>query len=327
MSHSHLTPYERMQIQCCRTQGMGPSAIAKQLNRDRSTISREFRRNCNSRGAYRAADAQGRYVQRRRACGPKPKLQNNALREHVEASLELDHSPEQIAGRLMLEYPDNPSMRISHEVVYRHVYEDKKKGGNLHKHLRQGRKTRRKRGNGRKRRGVIKDRVSIEMRPAIVDARGRVGDWEGDTMCGKDHKSHIATFNERKTMRLCIGKMRDKSADALNESAQNILGNIPVHMLHTLTVDNGKEFAGFKTLERALGWKVYFAHPYSSWERGANENLNGLIRQYLPKGCDLSHVTQEQLDWIADRINNRPRKKLNYRTPMELYRDAVAFDS
>jgi IS30 family transposase len=233
-------------------------------------------------------------------------------------------APEQIAGRLRhVEHPDEPALWISHESIYRYVWADKANGGKVYEYLRRGKKRYRKRGRDTQGRGQIPDRVSIDERPAEVNERQRFGDWEGDTIVGKNMKGYIATFVERKSRYTVARVMKDKRAKTLNTAALRGLAKIPPALVRTLTFDNGKEFAGFKKLEQQLSAQVYFAHPYSSWERGTNENTNGLLRQYVPKETDITTVKPATLNAIIERLNNRPRKSLNYRTPNEVLLEAI----
>ena len=323
MPYCHLNAFERMKIQASLQVGCLPAEIARELERPLSTITRELKRNGGLLGRYCAVAAQRRCLERRKRASKPAKLSDQALRAAVEAKLKEDLSPEQVTGRLALEFPDNPAMRVSHETIYQHVYADKRRGGKLFEHLRQGHKKRQKRGNSKGRRGVIAGRVSIEERPAIVAAQGRVGDWEGDTVIGKNHKCPLATFVERSTLYTAAAKMPDKRAESLNNAAKAALTHIDSRLLRTITVDNGKEFAAFKALEKQLDVNIYFARPYTSNDRAINENTNGLIRQYLPKGTNFTSLTQEQLNHILDRLNNRPRKKLGFRTPREALEEAL----
>jgi transposase, IS30 family len=323
MSYHHLSAFERMEIQTLLQLGYSPAEIAPELERPLSTITRELERNGGPLGRYSAVDAQRRYLDGRKRASKASKFSDEALRCEVEEMLKQEHSPEQIARRLPLLFPDSPDMRVSHETIYQHVYSDKRRGGKLHGHLRQGRKKRRKRGNSKGRRGVIAGRVSIEERPAIVAAQGRVGDWEGDTVIGKNHKCPLATFVERSTLYTAAGLMPDKRAESLNNAAKAAFKEIDTQLLHTITVDNGKEFAAFKALEKELGVDIYFSRTYTPNDRAINENTNGLFRQYLPKGTDFTTLTQDHLNHILDRLNNRPRKKLGFRTPREALEQAL----
>jgi len=304
--------------------GVSPGAIARQLGRSPSTISRERKRNGNVRGRYAAPRAQEGYVARRTRCVRRYILQPNApITAHVCEKLREEWSPEQIAGALAREHPPGSAMRVSHETIYAYVYAEKRNGGTLFKHLRQAHRTRRRRGNAHDKRGQIPGRVSIDKRPKIVDTRRRTGDWEADTVFGSGHRAALVTVLERKHGFLAAQKIEDKTADTVSRALVQLFHAIPGSFRKTLTVDNGKEFAGFKTVEDALALRVFFAHPYSAWERGANESINGLLRQYMPKKTDLRKLTQEQLQVIVDKLNNRPRKRLAYRTPAQAFAAAA----
>ena len=304
--------------------GLSQVEMAVRLGRSKSTISRELARNGGPSGRYTAVNAQRRYAQRREPCRPATKLASVALREAVEQRLRTEWSPEQIADTLALEFPEDKAMHVSHETIYGHIYADKKRGGTLHQGLRRKHKKRRNRSHSKERRGIIKDRVPIHERPAIVETQARVGDWEGDTVIGKNHRGAVATFVDRKSLFLIAAVMPDKTAGALYDAAlAAYLGTVPRRLRHTLTVDNGKEFAGFKDIEHALDIDIYFAQPYCSWQRGINENTNGLLRQYLPKKTDFSTLTPEKLQTYVDKLNNRPRKKLGYRTPTQAFQAGI----
>ena len=329
MPYQQFTFFDRREIQSGLERGWSQREIARSLGRSPSSISREIRRNRNASGRYEAFDAQLDCRTRRKAGRPAPKLSVGPLRTYVLEKLKQDWEPACIAAMLPLEHPGNSSMRVSHETIYQFVYADKRAVGRLYKHLRHGHKQRRKRSGGKKNRGTIPNRVSIDVRPAIVDTQERAGDWEGDTMIGRSHKGAIATFTERRFLYTKAVLMDNRSADILNQAAVRAFIDIPRHLRHTLTVDNGKEFAKHEKLSQKLGLDIYFAHPYCSNERAINENANGLIRQYFPKGTDFTKVTQDDLNHAIEKLNNRPRPKLGYRTPkqiFETYADpAVAF--
>ena len=225
----------------------------------------------------------------------------------------MDWSPEQISGRLNTE----EGIRISHEHIYQYIYADKASGGKLYRHLR-CKKKRRKRYGSYDRRGVIPNRVSIDDRPAVVAKRSRIGDWEGDTMIGKNHKGALVTIVERKSLYTVIDAVARKTAAAVRRV---IVTGLTLHKdrVYTLTYDNGRELTEHEQIAKELRAKIYFAHPYSSWERGLNENTNGLIRQYFPKGRELTDVVQEEIEHVMDRLNHRPRKTLGFRTPYEVF--------
>ncbi|MDD9806573.1 MAG: IS30 family transposase [Gammaproteobacteria bacterium] len=231
----------------------------------------------------------------------------------IETLLRDDWSPEQISLWLAKE----GFFRVSHEWVYHHIYHDQSLGGDLHLHLRY-RKQRRKRYGSYSRRGQLPGRVFIDERPAIVERRCRLGDWELDTIIGKDHKGALVSLCERKSRLTMIDKVSRKSADAVSKATVRLLRSLPCRV-HTLTSDNGREFAGHRSIARALGAKFYFAHPYASWERESNENSNGLIRQYFPKRTDFSTLTRRDLRAVMDKLNNRPRKCLGMKTPNQVF--------
>lgn len=235
----------------------------------------------------------------------------------VEKYLRQAWSPEQIAGRLRhWDAADDPRHWISYETIYRHIRKDHKAGGSLFRHLRQSKRRYDKRYAPCATRGRIKDRVSIDKRPPIVERQGRCGDWEGDTITGRGARGHIVTLVERRTLYLCARWVPDLKTATVNRAIVQLLRRAPLPV-HTLTLDNGVEFSGFKELEAKLGCAVYFTHPYSAWERPINENTNGLLRQFVPKRRSLATVPQDEVLGYVRRLNRRPRKKLNYRTPRE----------
>jgi IS30 family transposase len=249
-----------------------------------------------------------------------PKKANEKLMREVMTRIKLDHSPEQISGRLKLDYPDDPTMHVSTETIYQAVYARiRTSDPGLRNHLRQSRKKRRKRLSGKDRRGVIPNRTFIDERPAIVKDKSRIGDWEGDTIEGATKKGYVATFVDRTTKYLVAYRLKHKTTDALVAKAKQAFAKIPEDLKETCTVDNGKEFSAHAKLASAMGVTIYFAHPYHSWERGLNEHTNGLLRQYLPKNMPLDTLTANRLVYIVKRINNRPRKSLGYKTPNEAF--------
>lgn len=319
MSYHHLTYFERCEIQYLYRAGRGITEIGRELERPASTISRELKRNKDHRGRYNALRAQVRAAEHQRRNSRTPQLDHEPLRDYVVSKLREDWSPEQIAGRLTVDYPNAPEMRISHETIYQFVYADKRAAGTLYTHLRQSHRKRRRRGNNKGLRGHIPNRRPIEERSAAVKEKSRMGDWEGDTVFGKGHRHPIATFTERVTQYLAAAIMPDKQATSLIDAAKRAFAPLPEMPIHTLTVDNGKEFAAFEKLEEQLGTTVYFARPYCATDRALNEHINGLIRQYLPKGTDFKGLTQQALNRIVDKLNNRPRKRLDFRTPAEVF--------
>lgn len=310
MTYTQLTQEQRYQIYALKKMGHDQSQIAKCLGVHKSTISREFGRNQGQRG-YRPKQAH-EIVLRRRAKKAQKRITPETWAQ-VEEKLRLDWSPEQIS-RWLKKYALDP---VSHESIYQYVYADKRAGGDLHKHLRCQKKYRKRHG-GKDRRGKIPNRVSIEQRPEIVDLRERIGDWEADTIIGAGQKGAIVTLVERKSRFTMMDKVERRTADATEEAIVRML--LPhIFQVRTITFDNGKEFAYHEKVAQQLQADMYFAHPYASWERGTNENTNGLIRQYLPKGSDFSSITADQLSFIIERLNHRPRKCLDFLTPAMVF--------
>ncbi len=328
MSYTHLTPCERNVIERMKRFGSSKAEIARMLGRDPSTISRELRRNRDADG-YNPHWANLLYWKRREQKRLRYKTGDSRLMHRVVAKLKEGWSPEQVCGRFRQhEYAHDPRMWISHETIYRYVWADKRNDGTLWKYLRKKRNKYGKRGAGRHPNQWIRGRVSIDERPKVVTEQGRIGDWEADTVYGRNRESCMVTTVERKSLFSCGAHANSSSAYAVNHAILQSLLHIPRQLIHTLTVDNGKEWADFKELERKLQAGVYFTHPYSAWERPVNENFNGLLRQYLPRKSDLRCTTTQQLDEILQRLNDRPRKKHNYRTPREVFQDACrALDS
>jgi IS30 family transposase len=260
---------------------------------------------------YDAKQADQLSLQRRKTAKKHIKMTIN-LKNKVKEKLLQDWSPDQISGYLK----KNDGILISHERIYQYVLEDKKSGGDLYKHLRQSAKKRKKRYGSHDRRGQIKNKVSIEDRPKIVDEKSRIGDWEIDTVIGKNHKGALVTIVDRVSKFTIIAKVPTKHADGVTAATIKIL-SLYAGVVHTITSDNGTEFAGHEEIAKQLNTQFYFAHPYSSWERGVNENTNGLIRQYVKKGSSFDNVTNNTAKKIMSRLNNRPRKSLNYMTPNE----------
>jgi len=309
-TYTQLTREQRYQIEALLKGQHTQTEIAEILGVHKSTISRELRRNRGLRG-YRPNQADNLATQRRtrlnRARIPTPHW------DRAETLLREDWSPEQISSWLAQE----EGIVISHEWLYLYVYQNKRDGGDLYKHLR-CQKPRRKRYGSNDRRGQIKGRVSIDERPEVVEKRSRTGDWEADTVIGLPGGAVLVTLAERKTRCSILALAKDKSAKAVKEA---LIGALQPHaaQVHTITYDNGKEFAHHSEIATALGAKGYFAHPYHSWERGLNENMNGLIRQYLPKGKSFDELTDEDIRYIMGKLNNRPRKCLGYKTPNQVF--------
>jgi len=312
MNYKQLTNGERYQIKAYLKIGLSIKEIAQYLGRHPSTIGREIKRNTGLRG-YRPKQANQFAVERRYAAEKAIKL-TSAIKDQIKKLIRLELSPEQICDYL----EKHGVVKLHHETIYRMVLTDKKQKGTLYQHLRHLHKTHRKRYGSYDRRGRIKNATSIEERPKIVDDKARIGDWEGDTIIGKDRKSAIYTLVERKTLYTIIVKLTGKNAKDLADKAIKVLKPM-AEKIHTITYDNGLEFAEHEHMAEELNAKIYFAHPYSSWERGINENTNGLIRQYFPKGTDFNLVTQEQIDFVMNRLNSRPRKTRGGKQPVELF--------
>lgn len=324
MPYTHLTSAERCVIDSMWSRSHSFHSIARALGRSPSTISREVRRNIDGPGQYNPHLANVLYWRRRERLVKRPKTENPWLMGYVRRGLKKAWSPEQIAGRLrMVLFPKTPKRWLSHETIYRYVWMDKCNGGKLYRLLRRGRRKYSRRGKVRHPNRFIKGRVSIDERPAAVQRQERIGDWEGDTIYGRRRRSCLATLVERKTLFLTACKMPDATAPSLNRAILKCLTELPKALVRTLTVDNGKEFSRFKEIEERTGVDVYFTHPYCAWERPINENHNGLLRQFLPKKTDLNKVSDESLQRIIEKLNNRPRKKLNYRTPQEVFQEAI----
>ncbi len=326
MSYSHITSGERYVIAHLVLYGLSLREISRRLNRHHTTISREIKRNrpTYADDAVYWYDAAKEYADERKQKARHTARQSNPkLVHYVKDKLTEDWSPEEISGRLSIDYKNEDRMRVSHETIYKWIYTDAIQGGNLYTHLRRHHKKRRKQRRYGSGRGLIPDRVSISERPDVVDTRERFGDWEGDTVEGAKGSGAIVSHVERKSRYLVVAKLADKSASTMTNVSVKALQRIPKKMLKTLTVDNGKEFSGFKELEEKTGLSIYFADPYSAWQRGSNENMNGLIRQYLPKGSDFRGVTNKDLALVTKKLNHRPRKCLLYQTPHECFSRAV----
>jgi transposase, IS30 family len=321
MPYQHLTPMERGQIQALIGQGLSQNAIARKLGRRPSTVSRELGRNGVVPERYDAGRAQRRYQDLRRLCVRSKSLDYLPLRQYLVDRFMGGYSPEQVSGRLWIDYPGQPRMRVSHETIYRTIYADEKLGNILLACLRQRHPRRRKRAERNPTRSPIPNRISIEDRPPQVDTLERYGDWEGDTVVGKNQEGAILTMVERKSLLLLAGPLLSKNAQSTAQAAVGLLAQMPPDWLRTITFDNGPEFAAHGKITQATGIDVYFAHPYSSWERARNENTNGLLRQYYPKKTSFANVDSQMLQRVVNEINNRPRKKLGYRTPLEVFRE------
>jgi len=318
MSYTQLAQEQRYQIYALLKMGHNRTEIAAVIGTHKSTISRELGRNCGLRG-YRPKQAHHKALCRRNHSRMRilPEIW-----ELIETKLCLDWSPEQISGWLSRYY----AIQVSHEWIYQYILADKHAGGDLYRHLR-CQKKRRKRYGSYDRRGKLPNRVSIEERPEIVAQRQRIGDWEVDTIIGKGHRQAIVTLTERKSRFALLRKVDRRTADQVGDAMIELLQPV-MNRLHTLTADNGREFAEHERISQELQVDFFFAHPYTAWERGANENMNGLIRQYIPKILDFTAIKDTDLDWIMNRLNYRPRKCLDFLSPFEVFFDqSVALTS
>lgn len=309
----HLTPEEREVIARMHSVGQKQVEIARQLARDASTISRELRRN-GSRNGYWAVAAQKKAEARRRQRPRMCKLQRPETRRYVQEKLRLCWSPDEIAGRSRDDFPGDRARQVSHQTIYAWIHAQAAAGKRWRRYLRSANWKR----PGPDNRGRLPACTSIEGRPAVVDRRGRYGDWEGDTVRGAGHRGGIVSLVDRKSGYLLMGKVANLQAATVRDSMAALYRDTPPALRKTLTLDNGKEFAEHQQLAEETHLKVFFAKPYCAWQRGTNEHTNGLIRQFFPKGTDLVDIPERQLVKVQDLLNNRPRKRLGYRTPLEV---------
>jgi IS30 family transposase len=310
-TYTRLTEDERYQIYEGVTENQSHRAIALLINKHHSAVSREVKRNTGLRG-YRPKQAQEK-AHKRHHNKPRHKKLTSAVQLLIAKNIQHEWSPDQIQGRLRGE----GLPMVCATTIYGFIQQDKASGGELYKHLRH-KKPYKKRTGSPDARGHIIGRVSIDERPSIVDEKIRLGDWEADTVIGKGHQGVLVTLAERVSKKTLIAQVPSKHAVVVKDAIIKMLKS-EKECLHKITFDNGKEFAYHAKIKEALGADNYFAHPYHSWERGLNENHNGLIRQYLPKGMALDKVTDEDISVIQNKLNNRPRKLLNYKTPNEVY--------
>jgi IS30 family transposase len=298
--------------------------IAAFFGRSHSTIIREYHRNQNPHSQhYYYETAHGYALQKKEKPRHKRKWHNLQLKEYVLSKLAMKWTPEIISHRIALEYPKDKKMRVSTECIYQWVFKDADNGGKLYKYLPRCHKKRRPQRRYGSLRGLLPGRRSIHDRPKSVENRNRYGHWEGDTIFGTRSSGYIATFVERKSRFLISIKLESKLAGELARKAIYLFSSIPEKLLKSLTLDNGNEFAQFKFIEKQTGLTTYFADPYSSWQRGSNEQVNGLIRRYFPKKMSFAKITDRMVQEVTKHINNRPRKCLNYRTPAEVLGGAL----
>lgn len=320
-----LQPEERVSLGALRLEGKSLREIGRTLGRSAATLSREIRRNSVC-GTYRSAEAQQLFLQRRAKARPALKLDpDGPLWPLVTHLLGWLWSPQQIARTLRRMWPEDTEVHVSHETIYNAIYAHPK--GELRRELvaclRQGRSSRRPRRSGEDRRGQIPEMVSIHLRPPEVDDRLMPGHWEGDLIKGAGNRSAVGVLVERSTRLVLLARMPDATAESALAAFTAKLNSIAAPLRQTLTYDQGRELARHRELARKTNIRVYFCDPHSPWQRGTCENTNGLLRQMLPKGTDLSVYDQQALDSIADLLNNRPRQTLNWRSPIQAFRDLV----
>lgn len=307
-SYTQLTREQRYQISAFLKMGHNHTEIAGLLHIHKSTVGRDIDRNRGRRG-YRPRQADQKACTRRKT----PRRIVRIQWDEVDALLRQDWSPEQVSGWFKTQEHNS----VSHEWIYQHILANKRSGGDLYRHLR-CQKQRRKRYGCYERRGTLPNRVSIDKRPEIVNNRQRLGDWELDTVVGKRHQQAIVTLTERKSRLALIRKVDHRTAQAVKDAILVLLQPLATYT-HTITSDNGKEFALHQQIAEQLHAAFLFAHPFSAWERGANENMNGLLRQYFPKKLNIKTITDDQITFATNRLNNRPRKTLAFKTPFEVF--------
>jgi transposase, IS30 family len=311
MSYQQLTQEQRYHIAALKKTGTSQTAIATEIGVHKSTITRELQRNTGQRG-YRPQQAHALAQSRKLDRARTPRIAAETW-ERVETHLRQEWSPEQIAGWFKQEHKE----QISHERIYQYVYDDKRAGGTLYRHLR-CQKQRRKRYGSRDWRGQLRNRRCISERPTVVEQRSRLGDWEADTIVGKGRQQALVSLTERKSKLTLLAKVEQTTAETVKAAIARLLGPL-AQRVHTITSDNGREFARHQQVAAKLKADFYFAHPYASWERGLNENTNGLVRQYFPKGSDFTTITDEAVETVMQRLNHRPRKTLGFATPHQVF--------
>jgi IS30 family transposase len=318
MSENKQLVYEqRCQIYALKKTKISQQKIADIVGVDQSTISRELSRNTGAKG-YRFVQAQTRAEKRRKDAVKATKMTHGMI-TLIESKLRDKLSPEQISGWLL----EEKEKLLSHETIYQHIWADKAAGGDLYTELRRRGKANQPRGKSQAGRGHIKNRVSIDERPKIVDAKERIGDWEIDLVIGKGHSGALVTIVDRATSFTVSKRINNKKAQTVTDATIDLLKPFK-GAVFTITADNGKEFAYHEQMTKALGAQVYFADPYSSWQRGLNENTNGLLRQYWPKNTDFKKVSAREVKAVIVQLNKRPRKKLGFKTPRRLMENHMA---
>ena len=310
----HLTRDQRCQLYTLKKRGDSVQVISNELGVHKSTVYRELKRNTGLRG-YRFKQADEKAVKRRQITSCRRSKMSSVLISTIEEKLKLQWSPVQIAGWLKQQEDVNS---VSHETIYQHVWADKFKGGLLYKELRHSGKKYNKRSKGSAGRGCIPNRVDIDERPAIVEEKNRIGDWEIDLIIGTGQSGAIVSMVDRASKLTILEKISGKSAQEVTQALIKRLSSF-TNYVHTLTSDNGKEFANHQQVSEALGSKFYFAKPYHSWERGLNEHTNGLVRQYFPKSKRFDEISDDDVKAVEILLNNRPRKVLNFSSPQEVF--------
>ena len=326
-TYRQLQPEERMRIEIWKAENVSLRAMARRLGRAPSTLSRELSRNAGTEQTYAAVSAQATRTQRRQHARPAPKLDpNGVLWGAVREMLAWKWSPQEIAATLKRTYPAEPRRHVSHETIYNAIYAHPK--GELRRELiaclRQGRAKRLPRTRGTDRRGQIPDMLSIHVRPPEVGDRLMPGHWEGDLIKGAGNQSAVAVLVERMSRAVLLAKMPDATAASALAAFSTKLQSLVAPLRQTMTYDQGREMSRHAELTAATGVRVYFCDPHSPWQRGTCENTNGLLRQYMPKGTDLSVYSQEDLDAIADSLNTRPRQTLGWRSPLQVLAQILA---
>ncbi len=310
----HLRYAQRCQIHALKQQGMTQAAIAEEIGSTQPVVSRELKRNSGRRG-YRYQQAQTKADERRHMANALPSKMTPAVIAVIEKKLREEQlSPEQISGWLQA----TQEASVSHERIYQHIYADQRKGGTLYKQLRRTGKKYNKRKGKTAGRGLIPNRIDIDARPALVAERSRIGDWEADTIVGAEHKGAILSLVERVSKYTLLHKLDHATSE---KTGAAIIAKMKRHKkrVHTITSDNGKEFAGHQRVAKKLDAGFYFAKPYHAWERGLNENTNGLVRQYFPKGSSFANVSVEDVVRVQNLLNSRPRKTLGFKSPNEVF--------
>ena len=322
--YRHISLEERDRIAEMKSLGRTVTEIAEALGRSKGTLSRELRRNATpAYKVYLSHRAHERAITRKQEAGSRPRLKNEQVVSYVRSKLKQGLSPELIAGRIRLEHS---GLGISHEAIYQYIYHPKTEGrAELIGHLVRGHRKRKSKGIGRRERKTkIPNRIPIEQRPISVENRSRFGHWEGDSLVSRKSLAALNSLVERKSRLLFLTKLKRKSAELTTDTVIRRLHGLPEKARRTLTLDNGTENAQHEVITDAIGMQCYFARPYASWQRGTNESVNGLVRRYFPKGTDFSKITDEQVAKVESIINNRPRKCLGYKTPLEIASTFVA---